>query len=91
MNIAADSGIETALHFYGMADETFRLLLSYPRLGRATQIQNRLLADTRMFPLKHFAEFVIFYRPLGKGIEIVRVVHGARDLPRLKETSRRKP
>jgi plasmid stabilization system protein ParE len=44
-----------------------------------------------MFPLKHFAEFVIFYRPLGKGIEIVRVVHGARDLPRLKETSRRKP
>jgi toxin ParE1/3/4 len=80
--IAADSGIETALRFYEMADETFRLLLSHPRLGKATQIQNPRLANTRMFPLRHFVEFVVFYRPLGKGIEIVRVLHGARDLPR---------
>jgi toxin ParE1/3/4 len=78
--IAADSGIETALNFYEMADETFRLLLSHPRLGRAPQIRNRLLANTRILSLKHFAEFVVFYRPLGKGIEIVRVVHGSRDL-----------
>ncbi len=89
--IAADSGIETALHFHEMADETFRLLLSHPRLGRATQIQNPLLANTRMFPLRHVTEFVVFYRPLGKGIEIVRIVHGSRDLPRLHETLRRKP
>ena len=74
-----------------MADETFRLLLSQPRLSRATKIQNQLLTNTRMFPLKHFAEFIVFYRPFSKGIEIVRIVYGSRDLPRLKETSRRKP
>ena len=66
--IAADSGIETALHFYEMADETFRLLLSHPRLRRATQIRIRLLGNTRMFPMKRFAEYVVFYRPVGKGI-----------------------
>lgn len=89
--LAAGSGLETALRFYDMADETFRLLSFHPRLGRATQIQNQLLADTRMFPVKHFSEFIVFYRPSSKGIVIVRIVHGSRDLPRLKETSRRKP
>lgn len=74
-----------------MADETFGLLLSHPRLGRVTQIQNRLLANTRMFPVKDFSELIIFYRPFSKGIEIVRIIHGSRDLPRLKKTSRRKP
>ena len=80
--IAIRSGIETALHFYDMADRTFRLL-SHPQLGRATQIQNPLLANTRMFSLGDFADVLVFYRPRGRGIEIVRVLHGARDLPRI--------
>jgi toxin ParE1/3/4 len=36
----------------------------------------------RSFPVKNY---VIFYRPLEDGIEIVRVLHGAQDLPPLFE------
>lgn len=30
-------------------------------------------------------KYLIFYRPDDKGIEVVRIVHGARDLPKLFE------
>lgn len=28
-----------------------------------------------------YANYLIFYRPIDDGIEIVRVLHGSRDLP----------
>jgi len=81
--MASASGIARALRFYEAADETFGLLLSHPRIGKLTQLTNPYLAGTRMFPLKDFAQHVVFYRQVSKGIEIVRVVHGARDLDNL--------
>jgi len=33
----------------------------------------------------HVGKYIIFYRPEDEGIEVIRVVHGARDLPRLFE------
>jgi toxin ParE1/3/4 len=37
--------------------------------------------------LRHFAvwNYAVFYRPLDDGIEIIRIIHGARDIPRLFE------
>ena len=31
------------------------------------------------------ANYAIFYRPLEDGIEVIRIIHGARDLPKLFE------
>ncbi len=33
----------------------------------------------------HVGKYIIYYRPEDEGIEVIRVVHGARDLPRLFE------
>jgi len=30
-------------------------------------------------------KYVIFYRPTAEGVEIIRVIHGARDIPKLFE------
>jgi toxin ParE1/3/4 len=48
-----------------------------PRLGRKRE---ELSPRLRSFPV---GRYVIFYRPMENGIEIVRVLHGARDLPPL--------
>jgi plasmid stabilization system protein ParE len=39
----------------------------------------------RFYPLKKFENYPMFYRTVEEGevVEIVRIVHGARDLPRL--------
>jgi len=51
------------------------LLARNPKLGR---VRPELMEDLRSFPI---GNYVVFYRPEPEGIEIVRVVHGARDVP----------
>jgi toxin ParE1/3/4 len=46
-------------------------------IGRA---RPELFADLRSLP---FGRYVIFYLPRKRGIEVVRVLHGARDLKSL--------
>ncbi len=52
-------------------------LADAPGMGRA---RPDLLPNLRSFPL---GSYLLFYRPSGNGIEIVRVLHGARDIPAL--------
>jgi toxin ParE1/3/4 len=37
--------------------------------------------------LRHFTvwNYAVFYRPIDDGIEVIRVIHGARDIPKLFE------
>jgi hypothetical protein len=37
----------------------------------------------RRWPVKDFEKVLLFYFPLSDGVELVRVVHGSRDLDRL--------
>jgi toxin ParE1/3/4 len=83
--IAASSGDEAALRFYRAAEQTFRLIAARPAIGRRSWYRNPLLAETRMFRMRGFRKHLVFYRPLSNGAEIVRVIHGARDLERLFE------
>jgi toxin ParE1/3/4 len=57
----------------------FPVLASMPDLGRRRE---ELSPRLRSLPFGHY---VIFYRPMENRIEIVRVLHGARDLPPLFE------
>jgi len=74
---------EAAQRFFERAKETFRLLASQPEMGRRMHYRNPILTGIRTFPVRDFEKYLIFYRPLRDGIEVVRVVHGARDLPTL--------
>lgn len=45
-----------------------------------TRKRDDLAPNLRGFPL---GAYVILYRPIANGIEVVRVLHGARDIKRL--------
>ena len=65
-------------------DEFFRattLLAEMPRLGPVRRTRGRL-KGLRSWPLSNFGPYVVFYRPTDTGIEVVRVLHGARDVDR---------
>jgi len=55
------------------SDRHFHLLAERPHLGRASAYAPNL----RRFAMH---SYIIFYRPVSGGIEIVRVLHGARNL-----------
>lgn len=54
--------------------EVSSLLAGAPEMGRA---RNDLARGLRCFPV---GEYVIFYRLIGDGIDIVRILHGRQDI-----------
>jgi toxin ParE1/3/4 len=60
--------------FAAALDREIRKLAQRPLIGRA---RPELFADLRSLP---FGRYVIFYLPRKRGIEVVRVLHGSRDL-----------
>jgi len=77
--------LQMGLRFYNAAKETFRLLAGQPEMGRRAECRSSFLQGMRMFPMKRFPNHLVFYRRVENAIEIVRVLHGARDIETLFE------
>lgn len=71
--VAADD-IEQADRLLDAIEIQCQKLSRFPRLGRA---RDELLPSLRSFPV---GNYVVFYRPSKDGIEIIRVLHGRRDV-----------
>ena len=71
--IAEDSTVE-ADAWADRLDAKLRLLASQPLMGRS---RDELAPGVRSLP---FGRYVIFYLPLHDGIDVVRVLHSARDI-----------
>ena len=67
--------------FVAKIHEKFLVLAARSGIGR---VRSELEKDIRSFPL---GRYIIFYRPLADGIEVVRVLHGSRDLDALFDES----
>jgi toxin ParE1/3/4 len=78
--LAREASLETALRFYDAARSTFEKIAQMPALGERRDSANPRLAGLRVWRVEGFEKHLIFYRPTEGGIEIVRVLHGARDI-----------
>ena len=57
------------------------LLAAEPECGAIVFANDRQLSGMRRFPISgSFERVLIFYFPLADGIDVVRVIHGSRDL-----------
>ena len=56
------------------------MLAGMPGMGTRYEPDEPLYADLRYFPVTRHRKFLAFYRPLPDGIEVLRVLHGARDV-----------
>lgn len=87
-HIRADNQ-DAAVRFVGAVQEAYALLAHYPRAGPARRTRSPRLAGLRHWPLGgSFSNYLIFYLERDFGVEILRVVHGARDLERIIESIR---
>jgi toxin ParE1/3/4 len=78
--LATRGGAELGHRFLIAAHEAFVLLASQPHIGWHARLKDPELEALRIFSISGFEKMLLFYRPHGKGIEIVRVVHGSRNL-----------
>lgn len=56
-----------------------------PQRGKLIQSNNPELGNIRQQAVKGFKKYLVFYRPTDLGVEILRVIHGARDIEAILE------
>ena len=85
----ADDSEDAAFRFLDAVEESYELLAENPNIGRGRTFSSPELAGVSSWPVKGFANYLIFFRTMdlrttdNACIEIVRVVDGRRDLPEL--------
>jgi toxin ParE1/3/4 len=78
--IQAQRGPRSAIRFLRAAESTLARLAGMPRRGSCYDPEDPLYAGLRYSPVTRHRRFIVFYRPLPDGIEVLRVLHGARDI-----------
>ncbi|RJP24378.1 MAG: type II toxin-antitoxin system RelE/ParE family toxin [Candidatus Omnitrophota bacterium] len=63
-----------ALQFVDLLEEKCLEISQSPEIGKS---RNELAPRLRSFP---FRNYIIFYRPISSGVEIIRILHGYRDV-----------
>jgi toxin ParE1/3/4 len=74
-----------AERFLTATERTLERLAELPRSGRPYPLDHPALQDMRMTPVRGFPRYLIFYRLVADELQILRVVHAARDIPTLLE------
>lgn len=78
-----------AVRFLQTAEETFAFLAANPLAGQRWESPHPELADVRVVSMpKAFRSYLVFYRPIVRGVEILTVLHGSRDLNMIVERLR---
>jgi len=77
--IGRDS-LRSAERFLDAAEAAFEQLADMPGLGHRWFSDDIRLAGVRVYSIPRFRKYLIFYRPIEGGIEVLHVFHGARDI-----------
>jgi toxin ParE1/3/4 len=72
--------IKTARRFLVQAESTFQRLARMPSIGALHKPDEPIHPGLRYMPVSRFRVYVVFYAAVPGGIEVFRVLHGARDL-----------
>jgi toxin ParE1/3/4 len=69
--------------FLYAAEATFQRIAKNPGVGRLCNFKDPSVAQMRQYPVKGFKNYLVLYELTETTIDVIRVVHGARDLEQL--------
>ena len=72
-----DRNVES--RFYQAMDKTVHALASSPELGECCQFRSHRTRGMRVWQVYDFSNYLLFYRIQNSTLQILRVIHGARD------------
>jgi toxin ParE1/3/4 len=70
-----------AEHFPDNARRTLEFLTTMPNIGSLKHFRRKHLSGLRSWPVRGFPNHIIYYRPITSGIEVIAILHGARNIP----------
>ena len=79
----AQSGVDLAKRFRYAANMTFHELAESPLIGSPRKVRDPKFVGVRMWRIRGFESYLVFYFPDADGIAIERVIHASRDYQRI--------
>ena len=76
----AENDLDRSDRFLQAAEETFKQLGKMPQLGKQSNFSNPHLQNIRQLAVKEFGKYLIFYQTTKVGVQIIRVLHGSREI-----------
>jgi toxin ParE1/3/4 len=82
-----DTNPDAALRFHQAVQEAFREIAEMPGIGSPVALKNPRLAGLRRWPVTGFPKHFVFYIDRAEDglVEMLRVLHGSRDLESILE------
>lgn len=78
--ILGNGSVDAAEQFLELAEATFTQISIVPRIGKSVDFVSDRMGEVRQWRIKNFQDYLVFYRVQDEQIEILRVLHGSRDL-----------
>jgi len=78
-----EANVALAERYYAAVDQTCSMLVNQPHAGVLYDSGVAQLEGLRRFPVHGFESYLIFYLPHPEGMDVIRVLHGARDIDSL--------
>lgn len=79
----AEESYEASQRFLDACEASIQFLAENPQVGATRQFNSSDLSNIRIWRIKSFEKYLIFYHPIENGIRVVHVIHSARDYPRI--------
>jgi toxin ParE1/3/4 len=78
--LSIEGNAEVADRFLDAVQESAKTLVGMPGIGALCAFHNPRLRSTRRIPITGFENWIMFYQVTEKHIDVIRVLHGARDI-----------
>ena len=75
----ADVNLFAADRFCDAVEAALEVLCSHPEMGPKAGFPNA--PEVRLWPLRRYPTYLIFYRVTKTEVVVLRLLHGSRDLP----------
>ena len=77
----AQDNLDGAIRFMDSLQNTLELIGSQPRIGSLRYGHLPMLEGLRVFAVSSFGNHLVFYIERSIHVDVLRVLHGARDIP----------
>ena len=79
--LAQAASLATSDRFLDAVEATSQQIARMPGVGTRYETADPLLTEIRVCPISGFRNYLLFYRVHPDRIEILRILHGAQDIP----------
>lgn len=76
----AEENLNAGVYFLVAVEDSIEQIAKFPKIGKKRDFQAERFNNIRMWQVKKYENYLIFYQINEDIIEIIRVLHGSRDI-----------